>query len=93
VKETKEVNSEVKKGKLGYYSVKQLNLSQELIDYVLQEEIFTCKEDELGSKYFDRCVDYPSVPKHIYYEGYYHAKNTSKTVKSVHSRKMVEIEK
>jgi hypothetical protein len=44
-------------------------MSEELRLYVLADEAFTAPESTLESIGFRRCVDYPDLPSHIYYEG------------------------
>jgi len=55
--------------------------------------MFTCDEKEIQSHGYFKCVDYPELTEHNYYEGYFHSKSTSKAVLSVHPRKGYEYQK
>ena len=45
-------------------------LSDELLEYLREDAVFV--EELEGAPGFARCVDYPDVPNHVYYEGYFH---------------------
>eukprot|EP00455_Lapot_gusevi_P027167 TRINITY_DN2873_c0_g1_i2.p1 TRINITY_DN2873_c0_g1~~TRINITY_DN2873_c0_g1_i2.p1 ORF type:complete len:351 (-),score=36.04 TRINITY_DN2873_c0_g1_i2:42-1094(-) len=48
-------------------------LDPELHAFLQQLPIFNLPEAELTSSGFSRCVDYPELPQHVYYEGYFHS--------------------
>jgi len=68
-------------------------LSEDVLQYLSALSMFNCDEKEIESHGYFKCVDYPELTKHIYYEGYFHSKPTSKTTLSVHPRKGHEYHK
>jgi len=42
---------------------------------------------------FERCIDYPALPGHVYYEGYFHTLSTANPVHSVHPRHGFDFDK
>lgn len=49
--------------------------------------IFTCSGDKLLELGFARCVDYPQLREHVYYEGYFHSLRQSQAVQSLNPRR------
>ena len=57
-------------------------------------EVCLTEQQLMEGNGFERCVDHPHVPNHIYYEGYYHSKKgVRETFKSVHPRKGYDFQK
>ena len=68
-------------------SFKQDQLSPEVHEYLMSADIFSADEKtDLTTLGFTKCVDHPTLPNHIYYEGYFHALPTSEPVNSYHPR-------
>lgn len=77
---------------------RQLKMSDELLQWLIEgEEIYTCPQDELvekGSAWaFEKAVDYPHLPNHVYYEGYGHGNENPEPIKSMNPRWGNEIDK
>lgn len=51
----------------------QGRMDEDLLRYLQDTSIIRMAQDELERHGFGCCVDYRSVPNHIYYEGYFHA--------------------
>ncbi|PRP89019.1 hypothetical protein PROFUN_02297 [Planoprotostelium fungivorum] len=61
--------------------------SPELQDYLFNQSLFQCKtKEEYISRGFYSCVDYPELPDHVYYEGYFHSQTTNSAVSSINPR-------
>jgi hypothetical protein len=41
--------------------------------WLLGADELSMAEDRLLENGFDSCIDYPHLPGHVYYEGYFHA--------------------
>ena len=61
-------------------------VADDLMDYLAEAPIFSCPEDALLSLGFLRCIDYPHLPDHIYYEGYFHASASDDPIPSLNPR-------
>eukprot|EP00009_Paramoeba_aestuarina_P006713 CAMPEP_0201515362 /NCGR_PEP_ID=MMETSP0161_2-20130828/6951_1 /ASSEMBLY_ACC=CAM_ASM_000251 /TAXON_ID=180227 /ORGANISM="Neoparamoeba aestuarina, Strain SoJaBio B1-5/56/2" /LENGTH=314 /DNA_ID=CAMNT_0047912163 /DNA_START=176 /DNA_END=1120 /DNA_ORIENTATION=+ len=68
-------------------------MSEEYLKQLHKLEMFCCPEKELEKMGFQRCVDYPRLPQHVYYEGYFHSCRTSEAVTSVNPRDSSIIDK
>lgn len=68
-------------------ALKQLHMDDDLTAYLQAIPIFSLSESELERNGFARCVDHPEVPKHIYYEGYFHGLASPSPVRSINPRK------
>lgn len=66
----------------------KFSLSEEILRYLQEEIIFNVPENQstLESLGFTRCVDYPDVPGHVYYEGYFHSLLDPSPFPSLHPR-------
>ena len=53
--------------------MQRLRLSDELLHYLLLDDIQACGESALRLKGFDACSDYQDLGGHVYWEGYFHA--------------------
>jgi len=64
------------------------SLSTEVLTYLRDNcEFLTCTEAKIKSNpNFQKCIDYPSLPNHIYYEGYLHGEVTSLPVQTANPR-------
>jgi hypothetical protein len=62
-------------------------MEPDLVQEIQKLDIFSCKEDELRKRGFFKCIDYPQLEKHIYYEGYFHSCRTDGAVESINPRK------
>eukprot|EP00052_Salpingoeca_macrocollata_P009812 m.77101 g.77101 ORF g.77101 m.77101 type:complete len:310 (-) comp17263_c0_seq5:143-1072(-) len=68
-----------------------LTISTAMLDPALLQHLLTCSifhlpEGKLIKNGFTRNVDHPSVPGHIYYEGYFHGLQSTKPVTSINPR-------
>eukprot|EP01117_Protostelium_nocturnum_P015973 TRINITY_DN6237_c0_g1_i1.p1 TRINITY_DN6237_c0_g1~~TRINITY_DN6237_c0_g1_i1.p1 ORF type:complete len:371 (-),score=100.74 TRINITY_DN6237_c0_g1_i1:76-1188(-) len=62
-------------------------LSTELSHFLLSDKLFHCKtEEEFLASGFYKCVDYPDLESHIYYEGYFHSTSSDQSVPSMNPR-------
>ena len=59
------------------------NLHKHLLDEI---PAFTCAEGKMVELGFAKCIDYPSLPDHVYYEGYFHSCRDSKPIESINPR-------
>lgn len=57
---------------------RQACLSPDVIAHMLEADAFTVPAERLSEFGFQRCVDIPAVPEHVYYEGYWHAAGTER---------------
>ena len=63
------------------------SLDADLHKHLLDETAaFTCAEGRMVELGFAKCVDYPSLPDHVYYEGYFHSSRDSRPVESLNPR-------
>eukprot|EP00656_Telonema_subtile_P000011 TRINITY_DN10003_c0_g1_i7.p1 TRINITY_DN10003_c0_g1~~TRINITY_DN10003_c0_g1_i7.p1 ORF type:complete len:296 (-),score=53.02 TRINITY_DN10003_c0_g1_i7:614-1501(-) len=67
--------------------ITQGSMSPEVLAYLHQAPLFSMSEDELIAVGFDRCVDHPNIPDHIYYEGYRYAATVDHPLQTMHPRK------
>ena len=71
-------------------SYRKFTLSEDLLQWLQEEEICNCNEDEIitiGEKWkFERAVDQRHIPEHIYYEGYGHGMKTNDSIESMNPR-------
>eukprot|EP00008_Paramoeba_atlantica_P008564 CAMPEP_0201488784 /NCGR_PEP_ID=MMETSP0151_2-20130828/19378_1 /ASSEMBLY_ACC=CAM_ASM_000257 /TAXON_ID=200890 /ORGANISM="Paramoeba atlantica, Strain 621/1 / CCAP 1560/9" /LENGTH=322 /DNA_ID=CAMNT_0047874141 /DNA_START=30 /DNA_END=995 /DNA_ORIENTATION=+ len=68
-------------------------LEPELLQRIQELAIFSCPESELVNLGFQRCVDYPHLPQHIYYEGYFHSRESAEPFPSLCPRNGAEFPK
>lgn len=73
--------------------MQSMRLSDDLLDYLQHSSVCELAEEDLTSHGFDRCVDYPMLPDHIYYEGYFHTLAQDGPVSSVHPRQGMQFDK
>ena len=59
------------------------NLHKHLLDEI---PAFTCAEDRMIELGFAKCIDYPLLPDHVYYEGYFHSCRNSTPIESINPR-------
>jgi hypothetical protein len=64
----------------------QRNISDELLRFLQTAAVFRAEGSELVKHGYQREVDYPEVPGHIYYEAYYHSKPTKASIPSINPR-------
>ena len=57
-----------------HVAFRRAKLSPELLAWMLEEEVLSAEPQRLLQLGFDACVDYPQLPDHHYYEGYFHAR-------------------
>ena len=72
----------------GAWCIQESSISDELLSHLQSNINFvSLEEKELESNGFTRCIDMPSIPNHIYYEGYFHGlSSTSGAVNSMNPR-------
>mmetsp|Transcript_28946 Transcript_28946/g.67013 ORF Transcript_28946/g.67013 Transcript_28946/m.67013 type:complete len:310 (+) Transcript_28946:56-985(+) len=69
-------------------------LPPDVLAFLQESEPASASEDCLESLHFERTVDYPSVPKHIYFEGCFHSLGlTTEPVRSMHPRHGGDVDK
>lgn len=64
-------------------------MSEEVLQSLLQENFFTSgpEQSSLEEAGYDKCIDYPHILSHIYFEGYRHACSVDRrSIKSIHPR-------
>ena len=90
--ETSHVASDIAYGRsnLGINPVSfcQYELEPDVLAYLQSAELFCIPNDPrmLEDAGFESCVDYPNVPKHTYYEGYFHSLPQQSRVPAQHPR-------
>eukprot|EP00731_Ephydatia_muelleri_P005002 Em0002g1178a len=63
------------------------NLDADLHKHILDETpAFTCAEGRMIDLGFAKCVDYPTLPDHVYYEGYFHSCRVPRPIESLNPR-------
>jgi hypothetical protein len=69
-------------------SFNQLQLSDSLLQYIQLDNIFTTPNDQesLEAVGFEKCVDYPEIPGHTYFEGYFHSLPQQEAISGQHPR-------
>jgi hypothetical protein len=69
-------------------SLKKAQISPELLIYLRSNcDIFNASEKQISlNSSFEKCIDYPTLPNHRYYEGYFHGEKTSLSVKTMNPR-------
>ncbi|CAM9709053.1 unnamed protein product, partial [Ectocarpus fasciculatus] len=69
-------------------SFNQFTLSEEVLDYLQQDSLFGAPDDTASFEAlgFSKCVDYPDIPGHKYYEGYFHSLPQRNPVPAQHPR-------
>ena len=45
------------------------HMTEDVRMYLLGDAVFKARESKLESLGFRRCIDYPDLPSHVYYEG------------------------
>lgn len=83
----------VAEGPFGPVAMQRLRVSDELVQYLLLDNMQSCTELAMGRRGFDACVDYPDIEGHTYWEGYFHSESQAGSVTSVHPRKGCNFEK
>ena len=71
----------------GPVAVARHSLSADLLEYLCSSDQFVCHEEALSKLGFDKCVDYPHVPEHRYWEGYFHGLARTGSIDTIHPRK------
>lgn len=84
-------------GKAAFGSVpvhfQQLHLDGDVLSYLQADEMFNAPVEALENFGFSKEIDYPTIPDHIYYEGYMHSKEKCQIISSMHPRNGRTIEK
>ena len=63
------------------------NLDADLHKHIVDETpAFTCAEGRMIDLGFAKCVDYPTLPDHVYYEGYFHSCRVPRPIESLNPR-------
>ena len=63
------------------------NLDADLHKYIVDNTpAFSCPESGMISLGFAKCIDYPFLPQHVYYEGYFHSCKDSEPIESLNPR-------
>lgn len=75
------------------FHLQRFQLEPELLKYLQNASIFQLPEAELESNGFKACIDYPTQPKHKYYEGYFHSLPQSTPKHSLNPRHFVPFDK
>jgi len=72
----------------------EAKIPPDLLRYLMSDPLFEATQEELEQRVdFSRCVDYPDIPEHIYYEGYFHGLRTASAQWSLNPRKGYEFHK
>jgi len=71
-----------------------MQASEDVLEYIADCDVFQYNEEELEEcPSFQKCVDHPTVPGHIYYEGYYHGLLQHEPIDAINPRRGFEMTK
>eukprot|EP00658_Telonema_sp_P-2_P030425 TRINITY_DN22976_c0_g1_i3.p1 TRINITY_DN22976_c0_g1~~TRINITY_DN22976_c0_g1_i3.p1 ORF type:complete len:282 (+),score=66.86 TRINITY_DN22976_c0_g1_i3:151-996(+) len=70
--------------------VNQSRLSSQVLEYLQSADLFRLDETHLTAHGFDKNIDHPWIPNHVYYEGYRHASRCASAVSTMHPRAGVD---
>jgi len=65
---------------------RKAKLDEDALAYIMSAKIFNCAERDLVKLGFLPCVDHHRLPKHKYYEGYFHGLETNESIPSINPR-------
>jgi len=68
-------------------------MGSDVLDYLNEAPLFSMDAQQLEAEGFTKSVDHPSIPGHVYYEGYRHASRTNTPVLSMNPREGCEMPK
>ena len=72
------------KGHSGKSAINTCALGPELLQYLASDNVL--QASNLTPLGFEKCIDYPTLPEHVYYEGYFHAKRSLEGIESLNPR-------